>query len=110
MRLQPQFTGCWGGVHAGGFPPPRFVTAAVNLTMVAAAERHRELIAHLPAQRTSLGKAQMMRIGRTAAANQARLLRHESDVLPVTNAPRLGEGEHSFIDSGRGNPSRSGPS
>ena len=44
----------------------------MNLTMVSATERDRELVADLAAERPCLGKAQMMGIGGTAAADEAR--------------------------------------
>jgi hypothetical protein len=59
----------------------------MNLTMVSATQRDRELVADLAAQRRRLGKAQMMGIGGTAAANQARLLGYRFDVVTVTNPP-----------------------
>src|SRR5215831_18862091 len=40
----------------------------------------------------------MMRIRRPAAADEARLLDHVSDVLAVTNATRFGKGEDALVD------------
>ena len=62
MRLQPQRAGGGGRVDASLLPPGRFVAAAMDLAMMAAAERHRELVADLAAERPMLGEAQMMRI------------------------------------------------
>ena len=62
MRLQPQHTGGGGWIDASLSPPCRFVATAMDLAMMAAAERHGELIADLPAKRPVLGEAQMMRI------------------------------------------------
>ena len=72
----------------------------VQFPMMPAAERDGELIADLPAQRSTLGKAQMVRVARDAAADQARLLRHEPNVLPVAKASRFGEGERCLVDGG----------
>jgi glycerol dehydrogenase-like iron-containing ADH family enzyme len=55
--------------------------------MVNATERDRELVADLAAERRCLGKAQMMGIGGTAAADQARLLGYRFDVVAITNPP-----------------------
>jgi hypothetical protein len=62
----------------------------MDLAMMAAAERDRELIADLAAKRSMLGEAQMMGIGRPAATNQTGLLGDKSDVLAVANPARLG--------------------
>ena len=58
--------------------------------MVAAAQRHGELIAHFSPERAVLREPQMMGIGGPAAADQARLFGHELDVVFVTKAARLG--------------------
>jgi hypothetical protein len=50
-------------------------------------------------------EAKMMGICRRAPANQARLFGHESDVLLVTKAPRLGVGQPALVDAiGNGRP------
>ena len=45
----------------------------MQLPMMAAAERHGELIADFEAQGSGLGKPQVMRIGRLPAADEAGL-------------------------------------
>ena len=71
-------------------PPPRcFIAAAVDLSVMRAAYRHRELIAHLATERAGLHKTQMMRIRRTPTANQAGLFDDMPDMVAVTNAARL---------------------
>ena len=62
MRLEPQSAGGSRRIDAGSLPPCRFVATTMNLAMMAAAERHSELVAHLAAKRRLLGEAQMMRI------------------------------------------------
>ena len=64
----------------------------MDLAMMAAAERDRELIADLAAQRPMLGEAQMMGIGRPAAANQTGLLGDKPNVVAVAYPARLGMG------------------
>jgi len=70
-------------------PPPRcFIAAAVDLSVMRAAYRHRELIAHLATERTGLHKTQMVRIRRTPTADQAGLFDDMPDMVAVTNASR----------------------
>ena len=57
MRFEPQSAGGSRRVDAGYLPPGRFVATTMHLAMMAAAERHSELIAYLAAKRRILGKA-----------------------------------------------------
>src|SRR5262249_35036051 len=63
-----------GWIDTNLVPLRRFIATAMDLTMVSATERDRELVADLAAERRCLGKAQMMGISGTAAADKARLL------------------------------------
>ena len=54
-----------------------------------AAYRHGELIADLSPERTGLGKAQVMWVGRCATAHEARLGRDEPAVFFVAQADGL---------------------
>ena len=83
MAVEPERPSCGRRIRINLLPPRRLVTAAMNFAMVSAAERYRELVAHLAAKRPILGKAQMMRIGRRAAADQTWLLGHEPHVFAV---------------------------
>jgi len=58
----PQITSDGDGIHASILPPPRFIAAAMNLSMVLAAQRDREFIAHLSSKCPWLGKAEVMGI------------------------------------------------
>ena len=89
MRLQPQPPGGDGRIDPGLGPPSGFIATAMDLTVVAAAQRHGELITHFSRERAVLREPQMMGIGWNAAANQARLFGHELDVVLVTKAARL---------------------
>ena len=71
MRLQPEHTGGSGWIDTSLLPPTRFITTAVDLSMVPTTQWDRELVADLAAERRCLGKAQMMGIGGAAAADQA---------------------------------------
>jgi hypothetical protein len=90
MGLKPQRAGGGGRIDASFLPPCRFVATAVDLAMMAAAERHGELIADLATKRPLLGKAQMMGIGWRAAANQTGLFGDKPDVVSVANPAWLG--------------------
>jgi hypothetical protein len=61
----------------------------MDLTVMAAAQRHGEFIAHFSTERAVLREAQMMGVGRPAAADQARLFGHELDVVFITKAARF---------------------
>ena len=52
--LSPKLTCGLGGVDAGILPPGGFIAHAVHQTMMNAAERHRELVARLAAERARL--------------------------------------------------------
>src|ERR1700679_1376691 len=98
MGFEPQKS-CRGfAVDAGCCPPGRLVATAMDLAMMAAAQRHRELVADLAAERTRLCKTQMMRVGRRAATDQAGLLHHEAKVLAVAKATRLRVVQFAFVD------------
>ena len=57
--------------------------------MVDPAKRDRELVAHSTSECTRLGKGEVMRIRRHAAAYQARLPQHELPVVFIAQANRL---------------------
>ena len=98
MALQPQHPGLGEGIDACFAPPSRFIAMAMQFAVMAAAERDGELVADLAAERPALGKAQMMGIAGLAAAEEARLLGDEADMLAIADAPRLGMGQHGFVD------------
>ena len=60
----------------------------MHLAVVPPAQRHGELITDLSAQRLMLRKPKMMRVRRSAAANQAWLFSYEPEVFLVTRAAR----------------------
>ena len=76
-----------------------FIATAMDLAMMAPAQRHGELIADFAAERAVLREAQMVGVCRPAPANQARLFGHEPDVLLVTKAARLGMGQPALVDA-----------
>ena len=69
MGLQPQRAGSDGRIDTGLFPPRGFIATAMDLAVVAPAQRHGELIAHFSPERAVLREPQMMGIGGPAAAD-----------------------------------------
>jgi hypothetical protein len=78
-------------------PPCSLVTVAVNLTMMTSAERDGEFVADFETEGSGLGKPQVMRIARFAAADQAGLRGHESQMGFVTQPFGLGNGQNALI-------------
>jgi len=61
----------------------------MQLTMVTAAERHRELVADLATERTRLRELKMVRIRRAAPASQTGLSAYELQMVAVAQPKRL---------------------
>ena len=70
-------------------PPCYFVPTSMKFTMMSTAQGHGELITHLSSKCSALCKSEVVRIGRTPAANQTRLSRDEYYVLSIANSTRL---------------------
>ena len=98
MRLLPQSLGDRQGIDFEIPPPSHFIAGLMQLPMMTAAERDGELVADFETERPGLRKAQMMRIGRLPAADQARLRGHEPQVGFVTQPLGLGDGENALVD------------
>ena len=62
MRLQPQASGSDGRINASIFPPCGFISTAMDLAMMASAQRHGELISDLTAERPALRKPEVVGI------------------------------------------------
>ena len=69
--------------------------------MVSAAERDGELIADFTTERPALREPQVVRIAGLPSADQAGLLGNETQVVPIADAARLGEGKHGLVDAAR---------
>ena len=54
MCFKPKRAGSRKRIYSGLSPPRSFITAAMDLTVVRAAERHRELVAYLATERSRL--------------------------------------------------------
>jgi hypothetical protein len=74
MRLEPRRPGRDRRVYADSRPSGGFVTATMDLPVMAPAQRDGELVADPAAKRPALGKSQVMSIRRLSAADQARVL------------------------------------
>jgi hypothetical protein len=71
VRFQPKSSRGRKRIDCTLLPPRAFLSAAMNLTVMRPAQRHREFIAYLATECTGLHKTQMMRIRRTPTSNQA---------------------------------------
>ena len=97
--LLPKPTSSFDGINSGCFPPRAFIGRAVRGAVMHATERDRELIARFAAQRAWLDVPEMMRIRWLAAADEARLLSDEAQMLAISIAARCGERQDALINS-----------
>ena len=70
----------------------------MDLAVVSAAQRDRELVADLAPQGGVLRKPQMMSIRRLATTDETRLLGDVSNVVAVADPAWLRQGEGAFVD------------
>ena len=71
----------------------------MHRTMMPATERDRELIADLAAERTGLGKSEVVGVGGPAAAHETCLLGDVAKVLPVAIPTRGSDRENALVDA-----------
>jgi hypothetical protein len=76
---------------------------AMELAMMSATERDRELVADFASECPILREAQMMGIARLTPADQAGLPGDKADMLAIANAARLGMRQYRLVDR-RGGP------
>jgi len=72
----------------------------MQLPVMSMAERYCELVADLEADGPWLGKAQVMRIGRLASTDQARLRGNKPQMGLVTKTLGFGNGQNALVDFG----------
>src|SRR6516164_10976831 len=97
---------CFKPKHSSGerridtefLPPSSFVTVSMNLPVMQAAEWYRELITHLSSECAALRKSEVVRIARTATANQTRMSCDEFHMLSIADSSRLGVGKTARFD------------
>ena len=94
----PQVMSRHNRIDLVALPPCDLIAVAVERPMMAPAQRDGVLIADLTPQRSRLGKPQMVGIGRPPPADQARLRRHESEVVTVAVAAWFVKCERRFVD------------
>jgi hypothetical protein len=94
----PQLSGDDDWIKLDRFPPCQFVAPAMEDTMVGAAKGNRELVADPAAQRTWLGKSQMVGVRRSSSAQETRLRRDELKMRAIAVAARFAVCEGAFID------------
>src|SRR5262249_27373596 len=97
--LSPELTGDLNGIDADRLPPGLLVAGAMDRAVMRAAHGDGEFVARYAAEHPRLQIAKMMRIGLFAAADETRLLRNITKVLPVTIAPRCRSNEHALVDA-----------
>src|SRR6516162_9504661 len=71
----------------------------MHRTVMPAAERDREFIADLAAERTGLRKSEVVGVRGLAAAHETRLLGDIAQVLPVAIAPRRSDRQNALVDA-----------
>jgi hypothetical protein len=88
-------------IDAVRLPPCGLVSAAVQGSMVGAAQRNCKLIADTPAEGARLGKTEMMSVRRPPAADEACVRRHEPEVRSIAVATWFTKCEGAFVDMPR---------
>ena len=97
----PQFTGDLVWIDAGRPPPGTLVAGAMDRAVMDTAEGHGEFIAGSTAERARLQVAKMMRVGWSAAADEARLLGGIAKVLAVAITTWRSNSEDALVDTDR---------
>jgi hypothetical protein len=70
-------------------PPCCFVAISMNFAVMPAAQGDRELITYLASECSALCKSEVVRVGRTPAANQAGMTCDKFHMLPIADSTRL---------------------
>ena len=97
VRFEPQRACRAGRIESELLPPFRFIPVTMHFTMMSPAQRDNKLITNFAPECPVLRETQVMGVGRSPAANQARLLGDVSDVISISNAARFGESEVAFV-------------
>jgi hypothetical protein len=97
--LQPELAGSRASVDPEAGPPCRLVADPMDLSVMSAAERDHEFVAHLTAEGAELREPQVMGIGGLPPADEAGLRGHEAQMGFVAVTARFANGEHALVDS-----------
>ena len=98
MCLAPQSICHPKRIHVDLCPPGCFVAISMNFAVMPAAQGDRELITHPSSECSALRKSEVVRIGRTPAANQAGMSCDEFHMLAIANSSRLRMRRTAFFD------------
>src|SRR5690348_14772714 len=98
MGLSPQGCGDRVGVATPSVPPVPLVSGAMALVVMHRAKRDGEFIADLDGGAPSLGKGQMMGMGRHPRADQAGTLSDKFQVVFVPQPQFCADRELAFVD------------
>ena len=90
-RVLPKFGGFFEGIKLMVGPPGPFISGLVEFHVMGGAEGDCEFITDFSSQGPGLGKADMMCLGGSAIADQARVARHKFQVFFVAQAFGLGQ-------------------
>ena len=71
----------------------------MKLTVMTAAQRNGELVAHFARQGAGLREPEVMRIRRQSTAHEIRSACHRFDVISIVNAPRFWQRKDALVDS-----------
>jgi hypothetical protein len=96
--MAPQVSGDLDRLDPSNPPPPGFVSGAMQGAVVTPAQRDGKFVADLAAQGAGLSEAEMVRVGRFAAADNAGLSHDEPQVRLIAVASRFAEGERALVD------------
>ena len=99
MRLFPKFVRDLERIDFPVLPPRSFVARLVQFPVMTTTQRHREFVAHFQADRSGLGKPNVMWIAWLTLADHARLRCHEFQMRLVTQTLWFGQDELAFIDA-----------
>src|SRR5215467_4528519 len=90
-RVLPEPERHWERINLELLPPCGLITGAMKLAVMDPANRDSELVAHSVSKRTRLGKREVMRIRRQAAAHKTRLPQYELPVVLIAQAGRFAQ-------------------
>jgi hypothetical protein len=96
--LAPQSVRHLDWLNADLCPPCCFVARSMNFAVMSTAQGDRKLITHLSSEGSALCKSEVVRIGRTPAANQTRMSCDEFHVLSIADSSRLSVGKTARFD------------
>ena len=79
-------------------PPGEFVSCMMQLPVMLTTERHSEFVADFHAERSGLGKAQMMRVRWLSPTDKTRVRANEAQMGFVAMPFGLGMRQNAFVD------------